>query len=54
MNRKETIFELLDLLIVVEAARDSLEKKKDPNLSGLSSTLFHLKKLKELLKEELK
>lgn len=53
MQNKDRIYNLLDVLILAEKVKDSKEKQTNPKLSGESATLFHLKRLKEMLIEEI-
>jgi hypothetical protein len=53
MNKKETIYNLLDVLIDTEKIRDLKDKKEHPKLVGESAMLYHLKRLKELIREEM-
>lgn len=53
MKNKERILNLLDVLIATERVRDSKEKKDNSKLSGESAMLFHLKRLKEMIIQEL-
>lgn len=57
MNKKETILNLLDDIIYIEALQDkelqALKKKDDPTHKtvGKSATCFHLEVVKELVQE---
>ena len=53
MKNKELIYNLLEVLIAAEKVKDERIKSKDKNIIGESSTLFHLKRLKEMIHKEL-
>ena len=53
MDKKFIIYNLLDVLISAEKLKDEKAKEKDTSLTGENSTLYHLKRLREMIKEEL-
>lgn len=52
MKNKDRIYNLIEVLIAAEKHKDNQEKIKNSKLAGESATLFHLKRLKEMIQEE--
>jgi len=53
MTNKNEIYRLIDILIASEKVKDGWLREDNKNLTGESSTLFHLKRLREMISQEL-
>jgi hypothetical protein len=52
-TNKNEIYKLIDILIASEKVKDGWLREDNKNLTGESSTLFHLKRLREMISQEL-
>ncbi len=49
MNTIRQQLEIIDILVAAEKFKDNIQKASNKNLTGENSTIFYLKRLRELI-----